>query len=177
MANILLAYSSTDGHTLKICLRIKQIIEQQAHSVNLVAITEVTTEELNACDKFVLGACIRYGKHLPAVYTFINNNLTCLQHKANAFFSVNVVARKPTKRTPQSNPYLKKFLRHSNWQPKALAVFAGKIDYAKYGFWDKHMIRFIMWLTHGPIDLNTAVEFTDWDAVDAFALQIAQSNY
>jgi menaquinone-dependent protoporphyrinogen oxidase len=41
-----------------------------------------------------------------------------------------------------------------------------------YGFVDKTMIRFIMWMTKGPTDPNGSFEFTDWDAVDAFGHKI-----
>jgi menaquinone-dependent protoporphyrinogen IX oxidase len=29
-----------------------------------------------------------------------------------------------------------------------------------------------MWLTHGPTHPDTAAEFTDWNAVDAFARKV-----
>jgi len=38
---------------------------------------------------------------------------------------------------------------------------------------DRHMIRLIMWLTDGPTDLRTQVEFTDWQRVDEFSLALA----
>jgi menaquinone-dependent protoporphyrinogen oxidase len=41
-----------------------------------------------------------------------------------------------------------------------------------YGFLDRTMIRFIMWMTKGPTDPNTNVEFTDWDQVAKFGLVI-----
>jgi menaquinone-dependent protoporphyrinogen oxidase len=53
-------------------------------------------------------------------------------------------------------------------------VFAGKLDYPKYGFWDRTIIRFIMWMTRGPTDSTTVVEFTDWREVDAFGLAISR---
>jgi len=55
-----------------------------------------------------------------------------------------------------------------------LAVFAGKIDYPRYGFVDKHMIRFIMWMTKGPTDLTATIEFTDWNKVDEFGELISR---
>ena len=30
------------------------------------------------------------------------------------------------------------------------------------------MIRFIMWMTKGPTDLNANVDFTNWNEVEAF---------
>ena len=59
------------------------------------------------------------------------------------------------------------------WRPKLLEVFAGKLDYPRYGVVDRIVIRFIMWLTGGPTDPATVVEFTDWRRVEAFARRVA----
>jgi menaquinone-dependent protoporphyrinogen oxidase len=168
MANILIIYSTTDGHTLEICLRLKQIIEKQNNQVTLVSVDEVNSAELNKFDKIVIGASIRYGKHSKQIYQFIKQNEAMLDSKSNAFFSVNVVARKPEKRQADTNPYVKKFLREISWQPKNVAVFAGKIDYKKYSLFDRTMIRMIMWITKGPTDPDTNIDFTDWAQVEAF---------
>ena len=125
--------------------------------------------ELEPYDKIVIGASIRYGKHSPKVYSFIEEHKDTLDKKSNAFFSVNVVARKPEKNSPETNPYLLKFLKQIDWKPKNLAVFAGKLDYQHYGIFDRQMIRFIMWMTKGPTDPNTVIEFTNWEDVEKFA--------
>ena len=88
--------------------------------------------------------------------------------KKNAFFSVNVVARKSDKNTPETNPYIKKFLKKTNWKPKKIGVFAGKIDYPKLGFVNKNVIRLIMFITNGPTNVNNVYEFTDWQSVKKF---------
>ena len=54
-----------------------------------------------------------------------------------------------------------------------IAVFGGKIDYPSYRFFDKTMIRFIMWMTKGPTDVNATVDFTDWEEVEAFGRTIS----
>lgn len=168
MANILIIYSTTDGHTLKICHRLKHVIEQQNHQVTLMPIGNVQSLDLNSFDKIVVGASIRYGKHGRQVYEFIKRNKSILDSKPSAFFSVNLVARKPEKNQPDTNPYLKKFLEQVSWQPAKSAVFAGKIDYKKYHMLDKLIIRLIMWMTKGPTDPNTVIEFTNWNQVDDF---------
>jgi len=168
MNNILLIYSTTDGHTRDICLRLKQVIEKGHNQVTLISIETESTVDLNGFDKIIIGASIRYGKHNPEVYQFIQQNLQILDRKSNAFFSVNVVARKPEKNSPDTNPYLKKFLRQIAWKPKRLAVFAGKIDYQKYSFWDRFIIRLIMRITHGPTDPKTNIDFTNWTQVEEF---------
>ena len=117
----------------------------------------------------IIGASIRYGKYRKELYKFIRKNQGCLDKKNNAFFSVNVVARKPNKNTPETNPYLIKFLKNINWVPKKVGVFAGKIEYPKYKFLDKYAIKFIMWITKGPTNTSETYEFTDWEKVKAFA--------
>lgn len=176
MASTLIIYSTTDGQTLKISQRLQAVIEQHGDTVSLIDINNVQSVKLTAYDKIVIGASIRYGKHNPAVYSFINNNLQLLESRPSAFFSVNVVARKVNKRQPDTNPYLRKFLRQISWQPEYLAVFAGRINYPHYGFWDRNIIRMIMWMTNGPTDPKTNIEFTDWEQVDAFGDEIGQMH-
>ena len=105
---------------------------------------------------------------------FIARHQALLDARANAFFPVHVVARKPEKNTPETNPYLIKFLKQISWKPKLLGVFAGRINYSMYGFMDRTMIRIIMWMTRGPTAADTDVEFTDWARVEAFAQQVGE---
>jgi len=174
MNKIVIIYSTTDGHTRDICYRLLKIIEENNNVVTLIPIEDANKLDLNAFDKIVIGASIRYGKHGAEVYEFIKINELILDKKPNAFFSVNVVARKPDKNKPETNPYLKKFLSQISWKPKELAVFAGKIDYQKYKIWDRLMIRMIMWITKGPTDPKTNIEFTDWDQVNNFGKLISK---
>lgn len=174
MARVLIAYSTCDGHTLEICERLKQVVEQQDHSVDLRVIDTESDIDVSPFDKVVIGASIRYGKHRPQVNEFIARNLEYLESNPSALFSVNVVARKPEKNTPETNPYLQKFLKQIPWQPRHMAVFAGKINYPIYTFWDRQAIRFIMWMTKGPTDLTTVVDFTDWNKVEEFGRLVAE---
>ena len=171
MKSTLIIFSSTDGHTLKICERIMGF-EKNKDDSQIASISEAEHINISEFKRIIIGASIRYGKHKPDLYEFIESNLDEISRKENAFFSVNVVARKPEKNTPETNPYVKKFLLKTSWKPRSLEVFAGKIDYPKYNFVDKHMIRFIMWMTKGPTNTNNTYEFTDWDMIDSFAKKV-----
>ena len=173
MSKVLILYSTVDGHTLKICERLRQLVEQAGHQVTLAAIKERSGIDLQPFDKIVVGASIRYGRHRPYVAEFMRANRRLLESRPNAFFSVNIVARKPDKCGPDTNPYVRKFLRQIAWRPRQLAVFAGMLDYPRYGFWDRQIIRFIMLLTRGPTDPGATVEFTDWKQVEAFGRLIS----
>jgi len=174
MSRILILYSTIDGHTLKICRVLQQVIEQHGHAVTLADIGAVNQDDLPGFDKIVIGASIHYGKHSRQVYDFIRKHRVLLESRPNAFFSVNIVARKPEKNQPETNPYLRKFLGQIAWRPRHLAVFAGKLNYPIYGPIDRMMIRFIMLLTHGPTDPSTVVEFTDWQKVEAFGHTLSE---
>ncbi|MAV61244.1 MAG: menaquinone-dependent protoporphyrinogen IX dehydrogenase [Gammaproteobacteria bacterium] len=164
MEKSLITYSTVDGQTKIISEKIAQFATQS--SVDIFPISD--NIELGKYKTIIIGASIRYGKYRKEVYSFVEKNIEILNSKENAFFSVNVVARKPEKNTPETNPYLIKFLKKIKWNPKNLGVFAGKIEYPKYKFVDKYAIKFIMWITKGPTDTTKTYEFTDWKKVESF---------
>ena len=91
------------------------------------------------------------------------------------FFSVNVVARKEGKDKPDTNPYVQKFIKKTKWKPKKLGVFAGKVDYPNYNFFNRQIIKLIMFITKGPTDTSKTYEFTNWNKVKNFAVEINQN--
>lgn len=167
MSKTLILYSSTDGHTKTICERIARGLDSD---VRLFPVDQPPA--LAEFDKIVIGASIRYGHHSPATCQFIANNTDVLNAKTSALFSVNLTARKPNKNTPQTNPYLKKFIKKIKWYPDLIEVFAGRVNYPKYKIFDRVMIQFIMFLTHGPTDPTQVIDYTDWDKVDDFARRV-----
>ena len=172
MHHTLIIYSSTDGHTKTICERILNSFNNKTE-IKIMSLDEATKFDLSTFNRIIIGASIRYGKHSKKLYKFITSNKNVLDQKQGIFFSVNVVARKLEKNTPETNPYIQKFLKISNWKPKKIGVFAGRVDYPNYGFFDKYVIKFIMFLTNGPTDTSQSYEFTDWSKVDEFAKDLS----
>jgi len=171
MINSLVIYSSTDGHTKTICKRMINFLKDK-NVTKLVSLNDAKNLDLSEFNKIIIGASIRYGKHPKELYKFIELNRNILNEKESIFFSVNVVARKAEKNTPDNNPYIKKFLTISKWRPKKIGVFAGRVDYPNYNFFDKYIIKLIMFITKGPTDTSKSYEFTDWSKVECFAKEI-----
>ena len=171
MFTSLIIFSTTDGHTKKICEKIMNSLNNEK-LIKIVSLDEATKLDLSEFQRIIIGASIRYGKHSRELYKFIKLNRKILDQKQNVFFSVNVVARKFEKNTPETNPYIKKFLKISKWQPKKLGVFAGKVDYPSYNIFDKYIIKLIMFVTGGPTDTSQSHEFTDWSKVEDFAKEL-----
>ena len=172
MSKILIVYSSKGGQTLKICQTLQGVFKTASCQVTLTSLDMAVPIDFSNFDKIVIGASIHYGHHDAGIFALVKQHHSILNRKPSAFFSVNIVARKPGKDQPETNPYLQKFLKKIPWKPKLLAVFAGKLDYPSYSKFDRFMIRFIMWLTKGPTNPDAVIEFTDWHRVEDFAQEI-----
>ncbi|MFO7673199.1 MAG: menaquinone-dependent protoporphyrinogen IX dehydrogenase [Lutibacter sp.] len=164
-------YSTVDGQTLKICNKLKEVLQQNNQEVDLISIDDFTGD-INKYNKLVIGASIRYGVHNPKIIEFIKTNKTVLDSIKTAFFSVNLVARKPEKSDPDTNPYVVKFFKTIDWKPTVVKVFAGKLDYKKYSYFDRKMIQLIMWMTKGPTNIDAEIEYTNWEKVNEFGLEL-----
>ena len=93
MSKILILYSTVDGHTRKICERLREVLEAARQQVVLASLDDDTEIALEPFDKVVIGASIRYGRHRPSVAAFLRAHQAALQSKPNAFFSVNKIGR------------------------------------------------------------------------------------
>ena len=164
-------YSTVDGHTLKICKEIVTALQEKGLEPELTEIGSFE-KKISDYDVLVIGASIRYGVHAKNVVAFMQENREDLEKIRTAFFSVNLVARKEEKNTFDSNPYVIKYLKQLGWQPEIVDVFAGRLDYKAYGFFDRLMIKLIMKMTKGPTKTEEPIEYTDWKRVRAFADRI-----
>ena len=164
----LLLCSSTDGQTRRICERLSRILEDAGAAVTLTMIEDAKDVAPVGFDLVVVGARIRYGRTDARVIDFARRHAVTLEAMPNAYFSVNIVARKPGKDRPEANPYVRTFLRRARWRPRRVEVFAGRLDYPRYSVVDRLIIRLIMCMTGGPTRPDTVVEYTDWKRVEAF---------
>jgi menaquinone-dependent protoporphyrinogen oxidase len=174
--SLMVLYATRDGQSRRIAQRICERLA--AHEIHVgpcdLADAWPTTEQLAGAAVVVLVAPVRYGRHLPEARRFLARYRTLAPAPALALASVNLTARKPDKSAADTNPYLRKLVARTGCRPVAAAAFAGRLDYPRYGWLDRQLIRFIMWLTGGPTDPAACVEYTAWEAVDAFAARIAE---
>ncbi|MBD1388184.1 menaquinone-dependent protoporphyrinogen IX dehydrogenase [Neiella sp. HB171785] len=173
---VLFVFTSREGQTDKITARMADQLTGAGHVVERRQLTATTVamNDLATFDWVVIGGSIHYGKHEAFLANFIQRHLSALEQTQNAFFTVNLTARKPEKNTPDNNPYLKKFLGQVGWLPTRTAVFAGALLYSQYNWHDKLIIRFIMWLTKGNTDTSKDIDYTDWQQVERFADSLAE---
>ena len=121
----------------------------------------------------VVVAAVRYGLPLPEAERFLASYQEWREPPELVLLSVNLTARKPGKDTVEGNVYLRKSIARHRLAPALALAIAGRLDYSRYGWLDRQLIRFIMRLTGGPTDPATCIEYTPWHVVDEVALRIA----
>lgn len=171
---IAVLYSTRDGHTKKI---IDTILRQNTGewTVDIFNLHDEPEVEIEKYEKVLIAASIRYGHFHPSLNRFVNKYLSELQNKDAHLITVNLVARKEGKNTPETNLYTRKWLAQSKWKPTSVEVFAGALMYSKYNWWQTLIIQLIMWMTGGSTDKTKDIEFTNWEKVQNFAEQLLKS--
>ncbi len=169
-------YATHDGQARRIA---EHICGRLAESEPLsppqdIAVAKPTPKEIATASLIVLVAAVRYGRHLPEADQFLASYRSLASPPPLALASVNLTARKPEKTTATGNAYLRKTIARHGLTPALAVAFAGRLDYRRYSWRDRQIIRFIMLLTGGPTDPDTNVEYTSWDAVSEFAARIAE---
>ena len=172
-SKLLILYSTVDGHTKDICNYIYKKLKGRK-KVSIISVEDSAKYDLNDFEEIVIGASVRYGYHRKNVYKFIQQNIEKLDKVKTAFFSLNLTARKPEKSTPETNPYVIKFLKKVKWEPTIKEVFAGRLDYPSLDTLNKLAILFIMFITNGPKDTSKTYELTHWKKVDNLIKSISK---
>ena len=172
-SKLLILYSTVDGHTKDICNYIFNKLKGRK-KISITSIEDSSDYDLSDFEDIVIGASVRYGYHRKNLYKFIQQNIDTLEKLNTAFFSLNLTARKPEKSTPETNPYVIKFLKKVRWEPTVKEVFAGRLDYPSLDTLNKLAILFIMFITNGPKDTSKTYELTDWKKVDSLIKSISK---
>ena len=175
MARIALFFVSHDGQTTKIAHTLSDHLSNLGHGVGLFDLGkhEAISSDIEGAELVIVLAAIRYGYHLKPAEHFLKTHGDILCKKDLVMLSVNLTARKSHKRTIEHSVYLQKWLKRHPFNPKIIRAIAGKLDYPRYGAFDRFMIQLIMRMTKGPTDPSLTVEFTDWAQVKELAEEIS----
>ena len=70
MKSTLIIYSSTDGQTKNICLRIGETLSNDVPP-KIISLSEASSSDIEKYDQIIIGASIRYGKHKKELFEFL----------------------------------------------------------------------------------------------------------
>ncbi|MCW2985636.1 MAG: protoporphyrinogen oxidase [Conexibacter sp.] len=178
-AHVLVLYASTHGHTGKIADRIATVMRGEGLEVRdrqLGAATEHL--DLAAFDGVVVGASVHMGHHQHELVDWIAEHRESLGARPSAFFSVSLTAADDTDEARATTSALIADVADSTgWVPALTESFAGALQFREYGLPTRVIMRLmarrIEHQTGTAIDVHEDTDYTDWAAVDRFALGFA----
>jgi menaquinone-dependent protoporphyrinogen oxidase len=172
---MLLFYATRDGQSRLVATRIASRLGEKGIDVPPCDLAQAMPQvaDLASAPLVAVVAAVRYGRHLKEAERLLDLFGRLSSPPPLVLASVNLTARKPGKDTVDGNAYLRKWIARHSLKPALATAIAGRLDYPRYGWFDRQMIRLIMKMTGGPTDPQARVEYTSWEAVDRFALAIA----
>jgi menaquinone-dependent protoporphyrinogen oxidase len=174
---ILAVYGSKYGQAEQVMRHIATVLEGRGHPLQRFRADQIPPGiSVEDFEVVLVGASVIMGRYQRYVRDFVRRNLASLAARPTAFVSVNG-------HSPESVPewrafargYVEKFIRETGWRPRWTATFSGALRYPRYGLVTRWIMKKISAHTGGPTDTSKEYEFTDWDAVDRFATEMADA--
>jgi menaquinone-dependent protoporphyrinogen oxidase len=175
MAAFLVLYGTGEGQTAKVADRIDDALAKRGHAVTTMNIEETPHDvDLEPFDAVLVGSSIHVGRHRSGIREFLSTNRDLLNSVPTAFFQVSLSsAVEDSDRRAEAAQYVDELLEASGWQPDRIGLFGGALTYSKYGFLKRLMLKQIAKDATGDVDSSRDYEYTDWEAVDAYAADFA----
>lgn len=171
MANTLVVYETSEGHTANIARFIAEINREKGHKVEIIDVKHIPFNfTLDKFDSFIFGASVHVN-HLPGeIKSFIYNNRSLIKNHPSAFFAVSLTeATHGVEARAKVENYISSFLKELDWKPSLTASFAGAILYSQYGYFKRSLLKQISRANGLGTDPNRDYEYTNWKAVHRFA--------
>jgi menaquinone-dependent protoporphyrinogen oxidase len=168
MADILMVYGTSLGHTEKIVRRMAERLNSQGHRVT---VRKADTEpSVAGYDAILVAGSVRFGRHQRSAEHFVRRNLEPLSTVPSAFVSVcGALAGSWSRGAERARGYVTAFLARTGWHPRLARSFGGALPYTQYDILTRWMMWLISRMTGRPTDTSRDWDLTDWDAVDRFA--------
>ncbi|MDO4792153.1 MAG: flavodoxin domain-containing protein [Buchananella hordeovulneris] len=170
--HVLAVYSSRFGHTTRILSATAKVLEDAGHTVEMRPASSINKVGEHV-DGVILAGSVHYGFYSPKLKKFARDNAAALNALPTAFMGVSLSNEREGKKSPQTNPYSRKFLEATPWQPTLVRLFGGEINFDLYKGLDFFVMDKILERTGKPHGRGVKFEYTDWDDVAAFAAQYA----
>lgn len=168
--NVLIAFGTTEGQTRKIARHMAGTMRAAGHVVELHDCTDLSaTTVVGDYDAVVLAASVHHKRYQTAFYGFVEANLAALQSKSLAFVSVSL-SQTLADGEDEARSYVSDFTTEIGLRPDAIHLAEGAVRYFEYGRLEAETIDLLVFKGQKKMpDRGSNPEYTDWQALDAFA--------
>lgn len=166
--HVLVVFHTGEGQTEKIADRIVRDLERRDA---LVAMSDASSAPPpTAYDAVVVGDSIHGGRHSRQLARWIERYEEELATVPVALFQVSLTsAIDDDSHAAEANRLVQQLLDATGLDPAMVGLFAGALAYTRYGWLKRAVMKRIVAGEGGETDTSRDHEYTDWDAVDAFA--------
>jgi len=169
---VLLTYHSEEGQTGKVAERIASVLRDHGRRVD-VAAAESDPSPVGYAG-VILGDSIHVGRHSRALRRWITAHRGELAAVPTALFQVSMTSASGTADdTVEARRLVNVLLDDTGLEPDMVAMFAGALAYTRYGWLTRRVMTRIAEHRDQPTDTSRDHEYTDWDAVEEFAVDAA----
>ncbi len=167
-------FATTHGQTRRIAERIAAVLREQGHDVQTAEFGGSVRPD---AESVVLGGPVYVGRVSPELCEWAKGRSQELEGRAIAFFTVSLSAadKRDTARTEDAR-LIQEAVSEAGLRPDYVASIAGSLDYTKYGFFKRMLMKRISRTAGGPLDTSRDHEMTDWSQVEAFSRAIASRD-
>lgn len=174
MASTLIIYASTHGHTGTIAERLGSALTESGLSVEEHEVRKGDTLDPSGFDSVIVLASIHANRHQSKMAKWASANSAALNRLPTAFLSVSLSAAASVPEVLDHNRDLAKaFVEAAGWQPQEIEIVAGCLQYPAYNFIDRFLMKRVAKRQKLPLDTSREHEYTDWNALLAFARKFA----
>ena len=140
------------------------------------AVGDAGDRDPGAYDAVVVGGSIHHGAHQHELVAWARAHARHLDAHPSAFFSVCLAVADPDDVAAHraAASWIDDFEDDTGWTADRRRSFAGALQYREYDLVTRFGMRLVMARGDHPTDIRTDVVYTDWDAVDAFAHEVAE---
>ncbi len=150
---ILIAYTTRYGSTQEVAETITAELRKTGLEVVLQPMQEV--ERLDNFDAVVLGTAIYSTRWHPDVHQFLSRHQEALKQLPAAMFALGPLSPDYSAKLASRRQFDRELIHYPWLKPVAVEIFAGKIDPAKLGFFERLV--------------TPASDHRDWEAIRTWA--------
>lgn len=168
----LVVYATSEGHTALVAERIADVLRRTVDDVD-VRLAEDGPSPVGY-DVVVAGGPIHATHHSRHLVHWLETYATELRRVPTALFQVSLTsANDDEEHQRTARDLLAHLEERTGFDPDVVGLFAGALLYTKYGWLKRHVMRAIAKHEGGDTDMSQDHEYTDWEAVESFATDVA----
>ena len=169
MARLLILYGTTDGQTAKIARFVATELRRLGAEVDVCNAATADPDPRDYAG-VVVAASVHAGGYQRSVVRWTRRHATALAERRAEFLSICLgVLEKDPKVLAELGRIKGRFAAKTGWQPAYFELVAGALPYTRYGWLKRWIMKRIVAKAHGDTDTSRDYEYTDWEALKAFA--------